>query len=242
MLVDPIADPRTCGRQLRVLLVEDDLALVDLLKWHFNRENWVVDHVAWGGSVLELVIEKSPDIIVLEWGGEGATAPEVCKHLRQTDAGRDVPILILTGHSGEADMIRGFESGADDYIIKPVSPTVLILRMKARLRRTPTDVTETQLRLADLWMDVGARKVRRGGRVTSLGPTEFRLLRHFLEHPRKIFTREDLRDAVWGRDHEIALRSINVHIRRLRNAINAEGEPELIRTIRGTGYALDEDA
>lgn len=242
MVVNPIANPRTSRRQVRVHLVEDDLAVVDLLKWHFNRENWVVDHQAWGGNVLAPVAAQAPDVIVLDWVGEGSAGPDLCAHLRQTEAGRDASVLILTGRSDEADVIRGLESGADDYIIKPVSPTVLVLRIKASLRRTRVDVTNSQLQLADLWMDVTARKVKRGARVTQLGPTEFRLLRHLLEHPREVFTRDELRDAVWGSGHEIALKSINVHIRRLRNAINVEGKPELIRTIRGTGYALDEEA
>ena len=226
----------------RLLLVEDDPALTDLLTWHFEREAFDVAHTPDGEEALSLAAETPPDIVLLDWMIEGVSGLEVCRRLRRAPATEDVPIIMLTGRDEEADRVKGLETGADDYVTKPFSPRELIARVRAVLRRARPAPTGEQLRLADLEMDLVRHKVKRGGQSIALGPTEFRLLRHFLEHPARVFSRERLLDAVWGRDRDIEPRTVDVHIRRLRQAINLEGRPELIRTVRSAGYALDEDA
>ena len=226
----------------RLLLVEDDLALTDLLTWHFEREDFVVEHTADGDEALLLAGERPPDIILLDWMIEGLSGLEVCRRLRRAPETANVPIIMLTGRGEEADRVRGLETGADDYVTKPFSPRELVARVWAVLRRVRPALAGEQLRFANLEMDIIGHKVKRGGRTIPLGPTEFRLLRHFLEHPGRVFSRERLLDAVWGRDRDIEMRTVDVHIRRLRQAINLDGQSELIRTVRAAGYALDEDA
>ena len=226
----------------RLLLVEDDPALTDLLKWHFEREDFDVEHTPDGEEALLFANENPPDIILLDWMIEGISGLEVCRRLRRTPETANVPIIMLTGRGEEADRVRGLETGADDYVTKPFSPRELVARVKAVLRRVRPALAGEQLRFADLEMDIVGHKVKRGGRTIPLGPTEFRLLRHFLEHPGRVFSRERLLDAVWGRDRDIEIRTVDVHIRRVRQAINLNGLPELIRTVRSAGYALDDDA
>ncbi len=226
----------------RLLLVEDDAALADLLQWHFKREDFEVELTPDGEEALMMATENVPDVVLLDWMIEGVSGIEVCRRLRKSSATANVPIIMLTGRVEESDRVRGLETGADDYVTKPFSPRELIARVRAVLRRVRPALAGEQLRLADLEMDIVRHKVRRAGRSIALGPTEFRLLRHFLEHPARVFSRERLLDAVWGRDRDIELRTVDVHIRRLRRAINIEGRPELIRTVRSAGYALDEDA
>ena len=226
----------------KLLLVEDDPALADLLKWHFEREDFNVEHTPDGEEALLFANENPPDIILLDWMIEGISGLEVCRRLRRTAETANVPIIMLTGRGEEADRVRGLETGADDYVTKPFSPRELVARVKAVLRRVRPALAGEQLRFADLEMDIVGHKVKRGGRTIPLGPTEFRLLRHFLEHPGRVFSRERLLDAVWGRDRDIEIRTVDVHIRRVRQAINLDGLPELIRTVRSAGYALDDDA
>ncbi|MGE0179162.1 MAG: phosphate regulon transcriptional regulator PhoB [Sphingomonas sp.] len=225
----------------RLLLVEDDPALTDLLQWHFQREDFDVVHTGDGEEALALAAEAPPDIVLLDWMIEGVSGLEVCRRLRRAPATANVPIIMLTGRTEETDRVRGLETGADDYVTKPFSPRELIARVRAVLRRVRPALAGEQLRLADLEMDVVRHKVKRAGQSIALGPTEFRLLKHFLEHPARVFSRERLLDAVWGRDKDIELRTVDVHIRRLRQAISVEGRPELIRTVRSAGYALDDD-
>ena len=226
----------------RLLIVEDDPALTDLLRWHFEREEFDIEHTVDGEEAMLLAMESPPDMILLDWMIEGISGIEVCRRLRRSPATANVPIIILTGRGEEADRVRGLETGADDYVTKPFSPKELIARVRAVLRRVRPALVGEQLSFADLEMDIVGHKVRRGGRTITLGPTEYRLLRHFLEHPGRVFSRERLLDAVWGRDKDIEMRTVDVHIRRLRQAINAGGQPELIRTVRSAGYALDSDA
>jgi two-component system phosphate regulon response regulator PhoB len=153
-----------------------------------------------------------------------------------------VPIIMLTARGEEEDRVRGLETGADDYVTKPFSPRELIARVNAVLRRVRPALAGEVLTFGDLEMDTVAHKVRRAGNLVPLGPTEFRLLRHLLEHPGWVFSRERLLDSVWGQDSEIELRTVDVHIRRLRKAINADGRPDIIRTVRSAGYSLDADA
>ena len=226
--------------KVRLLLVEDDPALTDLLKWHFEREEFDVEHTPDGEEALLLAAESPPDIILLDWMIEGVSGIEVCRRLRRAPATANVPIIMLTGRGEEADRVRGLEVGADDYVTKPFSPRELVARVKAVLRRVRPALAGEQLRFADVEMDIAGHKVKRAGKTIPLGPTEFRLLRHFLEHPGRVFSRPRLLDAVWGLDKDIELRTVDVHIRRLRQAINAGGRTELIRTVRSAGYALDD--
>jgi two-component system phosphate regulon response regulator PhoB len=226
----------------RLLLVEDDPGLTELLRWHFEREDFEVDHTPDGEEALLRAKESPPDIVLLDWMIEGISGIEVCRRLRRSSGTSNVPIIMLTGRGEEQDRVRGLETGADDYVTKPFSPRELVARVGAVLRRVRPALAGEQLRFSDLEMDIVSHKVKRAGKTVALGPTEFRLLRHFLEHPGRVFSRERLLDAVWGRDTDIEPRTVDVHIRRLRKAINAGGRAELIRTVRSAGYALDDDA
>jgi two-component system phosphate regulon response regulator PhoB len=172
---------------------------------------------------------------------EGVSGLEVCRRLRRKSATANVPIIMLTARGEETDRIRGLETGADDYVTKPFSPRELLARVSAVLRRVRPALAGEQLSYADIEMDVVAHRVRRAGQALALGPTEFRLLRHFLEHPGRVFSRERLLDAVWAHDSEIEPRTVDVHVRRLRKAINQGDRPDIIRTVRSAGYALDAD-
>ena len=222
-----------------LLLVEDDKALAELLVWHFEREEFDVRRTADGEEALMLAEEQAPDIVILDWMIEGVSGLEVCRRLRRRAATANVPIIMLTARGEEADRIRGLETGADDYVTKPFSPRELLARVGAVLRRVRPALAGEVLAFSDLEMDVAAHKVRRGGKVVPLGPTEFRLLRHFLEHPGRVFSRERLLDAVWSHDSDIELRTVDVHVRRLRKALNEGGGADPIRTVRSAGYALD---
>jgi two-component system phosphate regulon response regulator PhoB len=223
----------------RILLVEDDRALVELLTFHLERADFEVASTADGEDALVMAREIPPDLVILDWMIEGIAGIEVCRRLRRIDETANVPIIMLTARGEEADRIRGLETGADDYVTKPFSPRELVARVGAVLRRVRPALAGARLSYADLEMDLVGHKVKRAGGAVSLGPTEFRLLRHFLEHPGRVFSRERLLDAVWGHDSDIELRTVDVHIRRLRKAINAGGQADIIRTVRSAGYALD---
>jgi two-component system phosphate regulon response regulator PhoB len=225
----------------RILLVEDDRPLVELLVHHFEREEFRVMVTGDGEEALVLARETVPDLVILDWMLEGVSGIEVCRRLRRIPETANVPIIMLTARGEESDRIRGFETGADDYVTKPFSPRELVARVTAVLRRVRPALAGERLVYADLEMDVVAHKVKRGGKAVALGPTEFRLLRHFLEHPGRVFSRERLLDSVWGQDSEIELRTVDVHIRRLRKAINLGASHDIIRTVRSAGYALDAD-
>jgi two-component system phosphate regulon response regulator PhoB len=225
----------------RILLVEDDPALVELLVYNFQREEFDVASTPDGEEALVMVRESPPDLIILDWMIEGISGIELCRRLRRMPETGNVPIIMLTARGEEADRIRGLETGADDYVTKPFSPRELVARVGAVLRRVRPALAGEQLSYADLEMDIVGHKVRRGGETVPLGPTEFRLLRHFLEHPGRVFSRERLLDSVWGHDSDIELRTVDVHIRRLRKAINIGGRADIIRTVRSAGYALDSD-
>jgi two-component system phosphate regulon response regulator PhoB len=188
---------------------------------------------------LILVDEVKPDVILLDWMIEGISGIEVCRRLRRRATTANVPIMMLTARGEESDRIRGFETGADDYVTKPFSPRELVARVGAVLRRVRPALAGEQLAYSDVEMDVAAHRVRRAGEQIPLGPTEFRLLRHFLEHPGRVFSRERLLDAVWSHDPEIDARTVDVHVRRLRQALNSGERSDLIRTVRSAGYSLD---
>ena len=227
----------------KMLLVEDDPALAELVSWNFRREDFDVRQTPDGEEALLLAREAAPDIVLLDWMIEGGISGlEVCRQLRRAPATQNVPIIMLTARGEEEDRVRGLETGADDYVTKPFSPRELIARVNAVLRRVRPALAGETLSYGDLEMDTVGHKVKRGGVGVALGPTEFRLLKHFLEHPGWVFSRERLLDAVWGHDSDIEARTVDVHIRRLRKAINLGDKPDIIRTVRSAGYALDSGA
>lgn len=226
----------------RLLIVEDDPRLIELLTWHFEREDFAVRSTPDGEEALTMAQETPPDLVLLDWMVQSLAGIEVCRRLRRMTDLANVPIIMLTARGEETDRIRGLETGADDYVTKPFSPRELVARAYAVLRRVRPALAGQLLTYADLEMDVASHKVKRGGKTVALGPTEFRLLRHFMEHPGRVFSRERLLDSVWGPDSDIEMRTIDVHIRRLRSAINDGKGTDLIRTIRSAGYALDKDA
>ena len=223
-----------------VLIVEDDAALSELLQWHFNSEGYDVRATPDGEEALLLVREQLPDLVVLDWMIESLPGVEVCRQLRKGRHSAAVPILMLTARGEEEDKIRGLKTRADDYVTKPFSPRELLARAEALLRRSRPALAGEVLSFADLELDPVAHRVKRAGEVLKLGPTEFRLLRHFMEKPRRVHSREQLIDAVWGMDKDIDERTVDVHIRRLRSAIARPGAAELVRTVRSAGYALDD--
>lgn len=222
-----------------LLLIEDDEAIAELIVWHFAREGFSVRQTPDGEQALVLVEERVPDIVLLDWMIESLPGIEVCRRLRRNPKSANVPIIMLTARGEEEDRIRGLETGADDYVTKPFSPRELVARVQAVLRRLRPALAGEMLTYADIELDSVAHKVVRSSQIVAMGPTEFRLLRHFMEHPGRVFSRGQLLDSVWGQDSDIELRTVDVHIRRLRKAINLPGTSDIIRTVRSAGYALD---
>ncbi|MEX0921467.1 MAG: phosphate regulon transcriptional regulator PhoB [Rhodovibrionaceae bacterium] len=222
-----------------ILLVEDEEALVTLLRYNLEAAGYRLVHAADGEEALVLAREETPDLILLDWMLPLMSGLEVCRQLRRAPDTRDTPVIMLTARGEETDKLRGLDSGADDYITKPFSPAELIARMRAVLRRTQPSFSSEMLEFEDLVMNIPAYKAYRNGREVHLGPTEFRLLRYLMEHPGRVFSREQLLDAVWGRDVYVELRTVDVHIRRLRKVLNGPEDQDLIRTVRSAGYALD---
>lgn len=223
----------------KILIVEDEPALAELLSWNFESAGFEVRQTADGEEALYLAEEFNPDIVILDWMIEQLPGIEVCRRLRKGKETAAIPVIMLTARGEEEDRIRGLETGADDYLTKPFSPRELRARVEAVLRRTRPAVTGSLLVVGDLELDPVAVRVRRDGTQLALGPTEFRLLRHFMERPGRAQSRSQLLDAVWGHDSDIELRTVDVHIRRLRSAIELPGKDDPIRTIRSVGYALD---
>lgn len=222
-----------------ILVVEDELDLVTLLSYNLEREGFRVITAGDGEEALLLADERSPHLILLDWMLPLMSGLEVCRQLRRNPKTRETPVIMLTARGEEADKVRGLNSGADDYLSKPFSPTELVARIRAVLRRASPGLSEELLRFSDIAMDLAAHRVRRGGRDIHLGPKEFALLRHFMQHPGRVFSREQLLDIVWGHDVYVELRTVDVHIRRLRKALNETEEQDVIRTVRSAGYALD---
>jgi two-component system phosphate regulon response regulator PhoB len=227
------------GVQPLVLVVEDEADLVTLLGYNLEKEGFRAVAAYDGEEAMLLAAEQRPDLILLDWMLPHLSGIEVCRQLRRGTKTRDIPVIMLTARGEEGDRIRGLDSGADDYVTKPFSIPELIARMKAVLRRTSPAGTDDVLRYADVNLDLGGHRVRRAGRDVHLGPTEFRLLRHFMQHPGRVFSREQLLDIVWGHDVYVEPRTVDVHIRRLRKALNDGADVDLIRTVRSAGYALD---
>jgi two-component system phosphate regulon response regulator PhoB len=226
----------------RLLIIEDDPGILELIAWHFERENCEVQCTSDGEEGLLLARETRPDLVLLDWMLPGQSGIDICTRLRAHPGTRTIPVIMLTARTDERDRIRGFEAGVDDYVTKPFSPRELIARCKAVLRRASPNLGGASLAYADLSMDVDNYRVKRNGKTLSLGPKEFHLLRHFMENPGRVLSRERLLSAVWGNDVEIGVRTVDVHIRRLRLTLNQDGGRDLIRTVRSGGYALDVEA
>src|SRR5690554_2793629 len=222
-----------------ILLVEDEAALITLLRYNLEKEGFRLVEAHDGEEALVVAKEEQPDLILLDWMLPLLSGLQVCRQLRRDPETRDTPIILLTARGEETDKVRGLESGADDYITKPFSPAELLARIRAVLRRSAPATTAETLSFEDITMDLTAHRVSRGNKSLHLGPTEYRLLRHLLQQPGRVYSREQLLDAVWGRDVYVELRTVDVHIRRLRKALNDGGLPDLIRTVRSAGYALD---
>ncbi len=224
-----------------VLVVEDEAPLLTLLRYNLEKQGFRVDEAADGQEALLRVAEARPDIMLLDWMLPSLSGIEVCRQLRRRTETRDLPIIMVTARTEDQDAVRALDIGADDYIAKPFAIEHVIARIRALLRRSGRVASKGMLNYADLAMDQDAHRVTRAGRPLHLGPTEYRLLEFFLQHPGRVFAREQLLDAVWGRDIHVEPRTVDVHIRRLRKAINQDQEVDLIRTVRSAGYALDSD-
>jgi two-component system phosphate regulon response regulator PhoB len=222
-----------------VLVVEDEDALATLLQYNLEKEGYDVALAQDGEEALMLVDERLPDLVVLDWMLPKVSGIEVCRRLRSRAETRNVPIILLTARGEETDRIRGLDTGADDYVVKPFSMSELTARIRAVLRRIRPGLAEDRIRQGDITIDRVAHRVRRGVREVHLGPTEFRLLDYLMQHPGRVFSREQLLDAVWGSDVYVEARTVDVHIGRLRKALNQDIEADPIRTVRSAGYSLD---
>ena len=222
-----------------ILVAEDEGALITLLRYNLEREGYRVLEAQDGEEALLVAAEEKPDLVLLDWMLPTLSGLEVCRQIRRKAATRDLPVIMVTARTEDQDAVRGLNTGADDYITKPFSIEALLARMRALLRRSNAVPVKGPLGFHDIDMDLAAHRVSRNGRRLHLGPTEFRLLEFFMQHPRRVFSREELLDAVWGPDIHVEPRTVDVHIRRLRKSINGEGELDLVRTVRTAGYALD---
>ncbi|PZQ97643.1 MAG: phosphate regulon transcriptional regulatory protein PhoB [Cereibacter sphaeroides] len=226
------------AEQPTVLVVEDEPAQREVLSYNFEAEGFRVAQAGNGEEALILVDEVAPDVIVLDWMLPSVSGIEVCRRLKSRPETRGVPIIMLSARSEEVDRVRGLETGADDYVIKPYSLVELMARVRTQLRRTRPSVVGLVLAYEDIRLDPESHKVFRGEKVLKLGPTEFRLLSTFMEKPGRVWSREQLLDRVWGRDIYVDTRTVDVHIGRLRKALCAFGGGDPLRTVRGAGYAL----
>jgi two-component system phosphate regulon response regulator PhoB len=222
-----------------VLVVEDEESLATLLQYNLDKEGYRVSVACDGEEALLLIDEKQPDIIILDWMLPTVSGIEVCRRLRQRAETRNIPIILVTARGEEGDRIRGLDTGADDYVVKPFSMTELCARLRAVLRRIRPGLAEDCVSHGDITVDRVAHRVKRAGAEVHLGPTEFRLLDYFMQHPGRVFSREQLLDAVWGSDVYVETRTVDVHIGRLRRALNGDRDDDPIRTVRSAGYALD---
>jgi two-component system phosphate regulon response regulator PhoB len=224
-----------------VLVVEDEDALATLLDYNLMKEGFRVERAADGEEALLRVAEEPPDLVVLDWMLPKVSGVEVCRQLRAGAETRRTPVLMLTARGEEADKVRGLDTGADDYVVKPFAMSELVARIRALLRRTRPELVEERLEYADLVLDRGRHRVTRAGHDIHLGPTEYRLLDFLMQRPGRVFSRERLLDAVWGANTYVEVRTVDVHVGRLRKALRKDGEPDLIRTVRSAGYALDQE-
>lgn len=224
--------------QPRVLVVEDEPAQREVLSYNLEAEGFAVSRAQDGEEALLLVDEDLPDIIVLDWMMPRLSGIEVCRRLKIRPETRSIPVIMLSARSEEVDKVRGLETGADDYVVKPYSVIELMARVRSQLRRVRPSTVGQRLEFEDIVLDSESHKVQRGEHELKLGPTEFRLLSTFMEKPGRVWSREQLLDRVWGRDIYVDTRTVDVHIGRLRKTLTISGQSDPIRTVRGAGYAL----
>ena len=222
-----------------VLVMEDEDALATLLSYNLEKEGYRVVVASDGEEGMLQIEERLPDLVLLDWMLPKLSGIEVCRRIRGKPETRNMPIIMLTARGEESDRIRGLDTGADDYLTKPFSMSELIARIRAVLRRIRPGLADDRLNHGDIVIDRVAHRVRRAGQEIHLGPTEFRLLDHLMQHPGRVFSREQLLDAVWGSDVYVEARTVDVHVGRLRKALNVEGTVNPIRTVRSAGYSLD---
>lgn len=225
--------------QKSILLVEDDQSLATVVSYNLEKSGFGMRVAYDGEEAMGLVKEEVPDLMVIDWMIPKLSGLEVCRMMRRNKETERVPIIMLTARTAEEDRLRGLDSGADDYITKPFSPRELIARIHAVLRRSKPSAARDEMQLADVIMNLVSYKVSRAGQELHLGPMEFRLLRHFMENPGRVFSREQIINSVWGANIYIEARTVDVHIRRLRKALQVGDGPDLIRTVRSAGYAMD---
>jgi two-component system phosphate regulon response regulator PhoB len=222
-----------------VLVVEDEDSLATLLQYNLQKDGYDIAVAGDGEEALLLIDERLPDLVVLDWMLPKVSGIEVCRRLRQRNETRNLPIIMLTARGEESDRIRGLDTGADDYVVKPFSMSELTARIRAVLRRLRPGLAEDRVRRGDILIDRVAHRVKRAGAEIHLGPTEFRLLDYLMQHPGRVFSREQLLDAVWGSDVYVEARTVDVHIGRLRKALGVSDNDDPIRTVRSAGYSLD---
>ncbi len=225
-----------------ILIVEDEAPLVTMLRYNLERQGFRVDEAADGQEAITKIAETRPDLVLLDWMLPALSGIEVCRQIRRRPGTRDLPVIMVTARAEETDSVRALNTGADDYITKPFSIDNLVARIKALLRRAGATPSKGTLKFHDIVLDLAAHRVTRNGRKVHLGPTEFRLLEFFMQHPGRVFSREELLDAVWGPDIHVEPRTVDVHIRRLRKSLNGPNEADVVRTVRAAGYALDIEA
>lgn len=222
-----------------VLVVEDEEPIAQLLKYNLEKEGYRVSVAGDGEEALLLADEGKPDLVVLDWMLPKLAGIEVCRRLRSARESRNTPIVMLTARGEEGDRIRGLDTGADDYIVKPFQMSELLARLRAVMRRIRPALADDKIAAGDVTLDRGSHRVKRDGKEVHLGPTEFRLLEYLMQHPGRVFSREQLLDAVWGSEVYVEARTVDVHIGRLRRALNAGHEFDPIRTVRSAGYSFD---
>lgn len=225
----------------RVLIVEDEEPLTLLLRYNLEAEGYSVDSASRGDDAEIMLREQVPDLVILDWMLPGLSGIELCRRLRLRPETQSLPVILLTARGEESERVRGLATGADDYVVKPFSVPELLARVRALLRRASPNRVATSLEAGDLLLDRSSHRVRRGNRELHLGPTEFKLLEFLMERPGRVFTRGQLLDSVWGMDAEIDERTVDVHVGRLRKAVNKPRERDPIRTVRGAGYSFDEN-
>jgi len=225
-----------------VLVVEDEDALATLLHYNLDKEGYQIGVAGDGEEALTMASERAPDLVILDWMLPKVSGIEVCRRLRGRAETCNVPIIMLTARGEESDRIRGLDTGADDYVVKPFSMVELTARVRAVLRRIRPGLADDRITVGDIIIDRVAHRVKRQGKEVHLGPTEFRLLDYLMQHPGRVFSREQLLDAVWGSDVYVEARTVDVHIGRLRKALNGSADGDPIRTVRSAGYSLDVEA
>jgi two-component system phosphate regulon response regulator PhoB len=225
-----------------VLIVEDEAALMTMLRYNLEKQGFRVEEAGDGEEALTRISELKPDLVLLDWMLPHLSGIEVCRQIRRRPAMRELPVIMISARGEDQDTVRGLNTGADDYVTKPFSTEALVARMRALMRRSNTVPAKGELRFHDIVLDLAAHRISRNGRALHLGPTEYRLMEFLMQRPRRVFSREELLDAIWGPSIHVEPRTVDVHIRRLRKTINGEGELDVVRTVRAAGYALDTEA